>query len=340
MLKADVDVVSIETGYYGWTNGWSGGGTPTRSVSFIATGGRVQITTAAEGLSWAADGAAYKATRSHVLKVADATNLDAHGDFTFLTLVADAATCKATVNSWYTDATYVWVHTFDSRLPTFTVRCYFDNAGSAAQFAGNSDATCYCQDIDFEGGTSASFILGYAGRAKIGYFSNCSFKYSSTNGFQTTTGAESYHQESLSCCNGDDGFSYKGSSGLYPAVVEIDCIGRDNGLAGDIDNGSSCHDASSIVRIMGEYMRNVGRNIHDISSSNQSWNLGTTAHDSTSSVQDCNFAAGLTTDTTKMWLDCCTSSGSATDLEESTGATLLYRDLVSNGVFVGTPGTY
>jgi hypothetical protein len=43
-MKADVDVVSIAAGAYGWSNGWAGQNL-TRSVSFIPTGGRVVIGT-------------------------------------------------------------------------------------------------------------------------------------------------------------------------------------------------------------------------------------------------------------------------------------------------------
>ena len=58
-------------------------------------------------------------------------------------------------------------------------------------------------------------------------------------------------------------------------------------------------------------------------------------------VNDCNFAVGAGgSDTSAMWLDCCTSSGSATDLEEDTNAVLSYRDLVSGGNNVGTPIAY
>ena len=80
--------------------------------------------------------------------------------------------------------------------------------------------------------------------------------------------------------NIDDGFNYKKGAGVTPYSVEIDCIGRDNGLTGDIDNGSTMHEGGRIVRIMGEYMRNVGRNVHDIDNNSQSWNLGCNAHDS------------------------------------------------------------
>jgi len=340
--KADVDVVYIAAGIFGWTNGWGGGAAEARSMSVIATGGRVVIGTFAEALSWAADGAAYKATRSHVLKVADASFPDAHGDHTFLTLVADAATCRSTTSSWYTDATYLWVHTSDSRSPDISVRCYFDNATYPAKYAGNFDGTLYCENLDFEGGSSGGFYAGYAGKTKTAYYNTCTTKYSSGNGHSAPHGGNMYLQDCVSACNLDDGYNWKYGSGVTRIkVLEINCIGRDNGLADDIDNGSSIHDGGAIVRVNGQYMRNVGRNIHDVINGTESWNLGCNVHDSTSAVNDCNFAAGTgSSDTAKMWLDGCTSSGSATDLEEAATAVLLYKNLTSEGHFVGTPSGY
>jgi hypothetical protein len=277
-----------------------------------------------------------------VLKVADASNLNVKGDFTFLALVADAATCKATVNSWYTDATTVWVHTFDSRSPDVNVRCYFDNANNGGVLTANTTTT-YFENIDFEGSAANScFGVGHVTNLKTVYFNNCTFKYAAAgNGFMASPGAVTYLKDCVAACNFMDGFSYKATGGAAPKAVEINCIGRDNGSTGDLDNGSTSHEGTSIVRIMGEYARNVGRNVHDISNSTLSWNLGCNSHDSTSAVNDCNFAAGATgAETTKMWLDCCTSSGSATDLEETAAAVLSYRNLISDGSFVGTPVSY
>ena len=340
--KADVDVIYIAAGIYGWTNGWGGGDAPTRSMSVIATGGRVVIGTFAEGLSWTLDSGAYKATRSHVLKVADASFPDARGDHTFLDTVADAASCRSSPGTWYTDATYVWVHTSDSREPDTFVRCYFDNATYPGKYAGNFDGTLYLENIDFEGGSTGGFYSGYAGKTKTAYYNNCTFKYSSGNGTSAPHGGNMYLKDCVSACNLDDGYNWKlGSGPSQIKVVEIDCIGRDNGYSGDIDNGSSIHEGGYIVRLNGEYCRCVGRVIHDINDGTQSWLLGSIVHDSTSTVNDCNFACGSASgETTKMWLDCCTSYGSATDLEVTAAAALKYKNLTSNGVFVGSPTTY
>jgi hypothetical protein len=300
------------------------------------------VGTFAEGLTWTSDSGAYKATRSHVLNVADASFPNARGDHTFLTLVADAATCRSTASSWYTDATYVWVHTSDSRSPDTFVHCYFDNATKAAGFAGNFDGTIYCENIDFEGGTSSCFSVGYAAKTKTCYFNTCTFKYASSNALSCGLGGNIYSQDCVAACNGDDGFWYKKQTGASIAkVVEIRCIGRDNGLAGETDNGSTSHEGSQVIRIMGEYARNVGRNIHDINAGTESWNLGCIVHDSNSAVNDCNFAVGVDgADTAKMWMDSCTSYGSAADLEVTAAAALKYRALTSGGVFSGSPVAY
>jgi len=337
-LKADVDIVYALTGAYS-NNFMFVQSSPTRNISFIAVGGPVYLGTFAE-VVWTADGAAYKATRSNVLKVLDATNPDANGDWTALTSVADAATCQATVNSWYTDNVTLWVHTFDSRLPTTTIRPFF-TSGNYVGLANTGNQVCYFENFHFEGGILGAFSLGNATNPVTAYFKDCSFKYSSANGLTSLAGGVSYLQNCTASRNVDDGFNYHKNSGAIPYGVEIDCIGRDNGVAADIDNGSSMHDGGRIVRINGEYMRNIGRNIHDVTASTASWNLGVNAHDGASAVNDCNFAVGDPAgDNAKMWLDSCISTGSATDLEIANTATGYVRNFVSGGVFIGTPTGY
>jgi hypothetical protein len=139
----------------------------------------------------------------------------------------------------------------------------------------------------------------------------------------------------------NDGFNYHTVADAAPYAVEIDCIGRDNGASSDTDNGTAMHDAGSVVRLNGEYYSNVGTNVHDINTDTTSWNLGVNAHDSTSAVNDINFAVGWSTGAAgKMWLDCCKSSGSATDFHIQAGANGYIRNFVSGGAYSGAPGAY
>jgi hypothetical protein len=201
--------------------------------------------------------------------------------------------------------------------------------------------TIYMENIDFVGSSAEGFTIGNTAGAVVGYFNNCTFRFAVNNGLASTASATTYFYNCVASKNGDDGFNYHKSTGTVPYSVEINCTGRDNGAAGDIDNGSTMHDGGSIVRIMGEYARNVGRNVHDVTSGTTSWNLGCYAHDSTSAVNDINWAAGTGgSDTAKMWLDCCNSSGSATDIEADTQAAVYIRNFTGGGVYSGTPTAY
>lgn len=343
--QADVDVIYVASGIYGLTNGW-GVTNQTRSVSVIATGGRVVNGNFAEGLSWANQAGAslpntYRASRSLVGAVWDRGVVDVNGDYYKLTLVANAATVDTTPGSWYTDNTYVWVRTSDSRAPDANVLCMFNNVQSSGKFSGSG--TVYVEGFDFVGGWTIGgfYLLATAGNSPTGYFNDCTFKYSNVNGI-SCAGATAILRDCIAAKNVDDGFNYHYLSGTFSGrTVEINCTGRDNGSAGDIDNGSSIHDGGSIVRIMGEYARNVGRNIHDVATGTTSWNLGCYVHDSTSGAADINFAAGTGgSDTATIWLDSCRSAGSATDIEVDTAATVYIRNFSSGGVYSGTPTAY
>lgn len=343
IAKPDVDEIYIKTGYYGLTNGWTGIGNPARSMSIIALGGRVQLGTFAEGLTWTADGNAYKCTRSNVLKVADITQSDVNGDYTFLTLVADSDTCKATPGSWYTDNVTVWVRTIDSRLPTYTVRCFFSNVALAGKCT-TASVTLYMENIDFEGGVSGS-VFSLSGASQTDYLNNCTFKYASPNGngLLINNSITAYLKDCIASANTLDGFNYTSGAGGSPSVCEINCTGRNNGTAGDVsDNGSTCHAATKMVRIMGNYYSCVGRCVHDVGTG-QSWLLGSYSRLSAASPQLANFGCGTgVLDTRTMWLDCCRSSGSVEDIEVVIGCTVNIRNFIGDAVNsgAGTIQTY
>lgn len=345
LAKADVGVVYVAAGLYGLTNGW-GTVNQTRSVSVIATGGRVVNGNFAEGLSWANQAGAslpntYRASRSAVGAAWDRGVVDAAGDYYKLTLVSDAATVDATPGSWYTDNTYVWVRLSDDRAPDANVLCIFNNVQSSGKFSGSG--TVYVEGFDFVGGWTIGgfYLLATAGNSPTGFFKDCTFKYSNANGI-SVVGATIFCQNCTAAKNVDDGFNYHWLSGTFNGrAVEINCIGRDNGATGDVDNASTTHDGGAIVRIMGEYCRSVGRNIHDITSGTKSWLLGCWVHDSASGAADINFAAGAGgADTAEMWLDSCKSDGSATDIEIAATAAVHVRGFQGGGVYSGTPGEY
>lgn len=334
--KADVVVIYVAAGDYGFTNG-NGVSTVTKNLSIIATGGRVNLGSWAEGLSYALDTPTnpntYKVTRSNVGAVYDKANPDSNGDWQKLTAQASAADVEANPGSWYTDNVTLYVRLSDSRAPDANVHAIFSSVLRSLQISGA--VTVYLENIDLEGGwgNGCLQVTATAGpNSPTVYAKNCSFKYvgSSSNGV-TVQGATAYLQGCTTARNADDGFNYHAAQGVVPIAVEIDCIGRDNGASGDADNGSSIHDAGSMVRVNGQYYRNVGRNVHDIGAGTESWNLGCYAHDSTSAVNDADFTIGSGVGG-EMWLDRCVADG---DIEAAANAAMYTRRCTVGGANTG-----
>lgn len=344
--KADVVVIYVAAGVYGNTNGLSAT-TVAKNISMIATGGRVVMGAFAEpgSLAFALDGTythTYKVTRSNVGAVWDVTNLDANGDYTALTLRTSAAAVEANPGSWYLDGSNVlWIRRSDSAAVTDS-NCHVMFSSSTRCLLINAGATCYIEGFDLEGGNAAGCVTpDKSTAAPTLYMKDCSMKYCMGGNGLSATGATVTLERCTTAKNYDDGYNYHADTGTICQAIEINCISRDNGLAGDIDNASSIHDGGAIVRIMGEYYRSVGRVIHDISSGTKSWNLGCIVHDSTSAVADCNIGVGSGAgDTAEMWLDCVTSSGSATDIEIATDAVCHIRNFIGGGVYIGSPIIY
>lgn len=323
--KADVVVIYVAAGDYGFTNG-NGITTVTKNLAIIATGGRVNLGQWAEGLSYSLDTPTnpntWKVTRSNVGAVYDKAHPDANGDWQKLTARASAAEVEANPGSWYTDGTSLWVRLSDGRQPDARVHAIFSSVGRS--FWVNGAVTVYLEGIDLEGGWAEGClqVSATAGpNSPTLYAKNCSFKYSAGHGV-SNQGATTYFQNCLAARHVDDGFNYHVAQNVLPLAVEIDCVGRDNGAEGDIDNGSTMHDGGVVVRLSGRYMRNVGRNVHDIGNGTKSWNLGCRAYDSTSQVNRADFAAGTTNPAGgEMWLERCQAGA----VEAATGAALYWR---------------
>jgi len=344
--KADVVEIRVQAGVYGLTNG-IGTTVIAKSVSIIAESGAVIMGAFAEpgSLTFALDGTythTYKVTRSGVGAVWDTLTLNGNGDYTALTVRTSAADVEANPGSWYLDGSNVlWIRRADGAAVNDTnCRIVFSTTGRSLRC--NANVTLYCEGIQFEGGHGNGCVqIDKSSGVPTFYADGCSFKYCTASNGLSVSGGITYLRDCVAAKNYDDGFNYHALTGTLPQAVEIDCTGRDNGNTSDTDNGSSIHDGGSIVRLNGEYARNVGRNIHDITNGTTSWGLGCNVHDCASGAADINFAVGTgASDTATMWLDHCTSAGSATDLEIAATATAYIRNFLSGGVYSGTPTAY
>lgn len=350
LAKADVDEVLIADGTYQYGAGWDNT-SPTRNISVRAYsgvfGGVILSMSRGSNLSWSTNETythVYEATNSNYGAVYDRLNTDIFGQIVKLARQTSIENVENNPGSWYDDGatSKIYVRRADDAQPSITnSRIFYKNTNGVV----NGAVTIYIENLIFEGGGRPFAPTVTAGpNSPTIYAKNCDFKFAndSTNGSGiVVSGATTYLQGCRSICNVDDGFNYHVGQSTVCNAVEIDCNSFGNGAAEDTDNGSSMHDAGSIVRVNGEYYSNVGPNIHDITSSTQSWNLGTNAHDSASAVNDSNFAVGTGgSDTAKMWLENCMSSGSAKDIVIDTNATAYIRNFAGEGNYTGTPTPY
>ena len=110
-----------------------------------------------------------------------------------------------------------------------------------------------------------------------------------------------------------DGFNYHIKNGILPKVIEIDCVGFDNGRNGaDQNNGSTMHDGGQIIRIGGEYHNNGGPNVIDVNEGTVSVNIGVHSHGSRATagtISNTSFKNG-NVGKSKMYLFNCVSNDS------------------------------
>ena len=314
--------IHIAEGLYDRVAGGWQGITATRSLAVYGYGS-VIVSGHESGLAWAVDGTlthTYKATRSGVGRVLDASIVDSLGDYAELVKRTSAEEVEANPGSWHLDGSNVlWVRTADGRAPDADLWPQVDAVGRAG-----GDITVYLENLTFVGSSPFYMYNTAAGQTPKLYAKDCAFKYATAGiagGLRIEGVAEVYLQGCLAARNAQDGFNYHALNGVIPKVVEIDCVGRDNGPAGaaDSDNGSSIHEGGTIVRVGGEYCRNAGPNVIDIDGA-QSWNLGCLAHDSLAQATNVGFySAG------EMWLDRCRAYGDVTDLYALEGCALHQR---------------
>ncbi|NIW40156.1 MAG: hypothetical protein GWN14_02435, partial [candidate division Zixibacteria bacterium] len=191
LSAADVDRIYIAKGYYYRNQSWQAYN-PARSIEVIGdlnqgSGDGVYLTSDCHNNlgAWALDGNHYEATDGGrtVRHVWDKNNPDANGNAQPLTLRASEAEVDANANSWYQDATHVYVRLADGREPDSDV--YFYESGTACRMARDNQ-TLYIENLNIQGGWYNTSIgnATSAGGAKF-YAKNCLFKYGRRPGVGT-----------------------------------------------------------------------------------------------------------------------------------------------------------
>lgn len=150
---------------------------------------------------------------------------------------------------------------------------------------------------------------------------NCMFLYGGDNGNVGAMSVGGAYTTFINCEASfntyGDGFAYHTEGGRYSRGIEINCVGRYNGLestSGNLqyaNNGSTIHENSQIIRINGEYHNNKGCNVGDTGANAISLNYGCKAWDSEVNVEGHNRNAdfGALGSTAKMYLYSCFAQG-------------------------------
>lgn len=331
--KEDVAEIVVDGGLYTDEYAFNNisGNSPNRQKSIIVRAydpnNRPVFTTARFYTNWTqVEGKTnvYRVTRSALDKPYDMKVLDEDGDFKPYRLAGSIDEVDSTPGSYYYESNVLYIHTFDSRPADNKIMVQLN----LINFQSNGNHIIYFENCDFYGGNDGCISVNSDNannsNPAIIILNNCKLKYASGGaGGLTVRGYDAIIVNSEASCNYADGFNYHQSSGLprkLPRAIEINCVGRKNGIGRgtDADNGSTMHDGGKIIRINGEYYNNEGPNVHDINAGTQSWNLGCVSRNSwaVSASRRSNYRIETNGE---MWLDSCTGHGSTRQLWALTG---------------------
>lgn len=255
-----------------------------------------------------------------------------------LMAVSSIAACDALPGSWYWTSSVLYVHAFNSAAPTADYRPYLSGSNLAVRATGG---VLWARNLDLYGGERGLDYTPTSGATAQIFLSRCTFKHAGGNvgnGISTRGPCVIISESCVGMSNNADGLNYHDDSKSGNLLAaEINCAGANNGWDGKTtNNGSTIHDIGRMVRVMGDYVDNQDRAIHDIDDS-RVWMAGCSARNNrVDGSTSWNYRAGLGSlspaDETQMWLDCCDSSESTGDLSTQGDSVIYTYALVSGGV--------
>lgn len=272
---------------------------------------------------------------------------------TRLTIASSIANCLATAGSYYVDfgGNKLYVRTTAGTSPATGHTVYGTNGScNSVNFASFAyDQKIQFVGLSFRGGDAAYALLGDSAYVKRLECVNCDFKRATNFGAFHSSGNSTVIL--YGCTAGPsvfDGFSYSTASGSVggnvPYAMEINCIGRNNGLISTGANqGSTTHFTGKLVRVNGQYYNNADDQIADVGANTRSWNLGCTLGPKGAGSSKSGAQAGNDGTDIRMWFDGCTFTGLDYGWGAASGATIYYKNLTApstNPASTGTITTY
>ena len=238
-----------------------------------------------------------------------------------------------TPNSYFIDGTIVYVNA-DNMPNTDIVPVMSSTNIQTTSLSSN----IYFENINFIGGRNCVELN--LSSSNSAFFNNCSFKHCTSdyfNGLAIIGGKNIVLNNCTANNNSLDGFNYHiGSDGSKPFIIEIGCVGLNNGSekgkAGvKSNNGTTIHDGLKGIRVNGLYGRNDGGNVADVNEGTETWNLACVAFES---YQGKDFQ---TSSGSNMWLDNCIAYGSENSINSADTNSKIYTRLgdYQNKLIVG-----
>lgn len=245
------------------------------------------------------------------VSIIDSEQVDADGVTLRLTAVASAELVASTTNSYYRDgtSTTLYIHLLSGLQPGNNIIIPI-----GAMNIGVGKIT-YMENVIIYGGFTGS--TNSTATKNVLLAKNCEYNHTYGSNCLVVVGNYWVWFENVIGQKASlDALNYNGSGAYNPAIVEVNCIGRYSGIgaAKGINNGSTSHAASIILRLNGYYHDTEGPAVHDILSA-KSLNVCCKAEKSTSTVVGNKSAfavASAVGETTTMWLDSCTGGSETT----------------------------
>ena len=268
----------------------------------------VNYGTLAGTLAWSATDNYYSATfASAPSKIIFTGLLDSKKIPTLLILRASVEEVNANVNSYYYTGTTLYVNIGEQPSDSLHI------VHGSGYFSVGAGLKIYLENIN----TSHIRAINATATPTYLLFKNViqSHDYAQVGLLRSEGNVYSFLKNCKISKGKYDGYNYHGSGSYNPAAIEDGCEAFDFGLTNtsDINNASTGHEGTIILRLNGNYYNTKGPAVHDINQS-KSLNIKCISGDSTSGVANnrSSFAVGAGAgETATMWLDNC-DGGSAT----------------------------
>lgn len=313
--KSDSTVIKVAEGFYNRDFGMSGR-VIDKDLSIEALPGHDVTIAQVANVNWQPySGNVYSSNTTNVKFILDTKFKDDFGDHYKYEKVSTIAEVESSPGTYCVVSGTTYIHTFDSRTPdNDTVWRFVDYALLNVESGG----TLYLEGLKVFGGNNPLLVKNKSSTElpKV-YAKDCDFKYSNDETYDVVhiQGAKVAIFENCSASNGlKDGFNYYPLNGIPTNSIEINCVGRNNGIpTRGSDQGSTQHAGGKTIRINGIYNNNYGSNIADDGEGTQSWNMGCIGFESQArwDSQNSNFFAYPDVD---MWLDGCLGYDSKHDI--------------------------